>query len=101
MESVVFFTKMKVFFKGYLFPSGFRIFGVEKRQNSSYDFFLENRNFLMKKSGLLGAIIPKKSDVAQVIEAKLVLIIGLHENDIGDIHLRYRSFLSHKKPTKV
>ena len=26
-------------FKGFLFPSGFRIFGFETRPNSSYEFF--------------------------------------------------------------
>ena len=67
-------------FKGYIFPGGFRIMGIDQRTACSGESFLENRNFLCSRYGLLGAVIPKKASVCCVIETDLILISKLYED---------------------
>ena len=55
----VFHKDVEGVFKCYLFQGGFRIMGVRRNATCFGEFFLENRNFLCSRYGLLGAIISK------------------------------------------
>ena len=46
-------------FLGFLLPGGYRIKGIPHITSKKGEYFLENRNFLDSKYGLLGLILPE------------------------------------------
>ena len=83
-------------FKGYLFPSGFRILGIKSDKRIKGEFFLENRNFVKSRYGLLGAVLPKTPAVGQINKCEMILITKLYIDEKGDMCLKFHRYLSHK-----
>ena len=91
----IFHKSKKGNFKGYLFSSGYRILHVKQTSWYCGEYFLENRNFLRSKYGLLGAIIPKKPTVGNVYNCELILISKLYMDEIGNMKIKYQRYLDH------
>ena len=88
-------------FMGYLFPSGFRIIGLKSNHYSKGEFFLENRNFVRSRYGLLGALIPKSPKIGLINKCELILVTKLFVHEKGDMHLTFHRYLCDKGWKKV
>ena len=74
--------------KGYLFPSGYRLYTNGSELSLSDMFLIENRNILKFHYGLLGAIIPC-SPIVGINSCKLVLFQNVDVNHPMGIFVTY------------
>ena len=74
--------------KGYLFPSGYRLYRNGTELSHSDMFLIENRNILKFHYGLLGAIIPC-SPIVGINSCKLVLFQNVDVNHPKGIFVTY------------
>ena len=89
----VFHKSQEVKLIGYLFPSVFRILGIKWDVNLQGEFFIENRNFLRIRHGLLGVAFSKQSVTGQVNLCEIILITKLYVDEKGEMIINYLRYL--------
>ena len=87
------------YLRGFLFHGGYRIKNQKKQRNFHGEFFLENRNIIKNRYGLLAAIVPNKPEVGGFNECELILVARLLANREGEIKLAMHKFLKGKACT--
>ena len=92
----MFHKNVKGKFLGYLFPSGFKILGVNSTEVPSGEFFFENRNFLCSRYRFLGVTLLIKHIVLKVNNYELILITKLYVDEKGKMKLQFHRYLSDK-----
>ena len=79
---------------GFLFPGGYRIKGIPYITSNTGEFFMENRNFLDSRYGLLGVKLPDNSTEGTMYKCELILIVKLFLDENREICVRYQKFLN-------
>ena len=87
-KSWLFHYDEKCVLKGYLFPSGYRLYGKRIELSYSDIFLIENRNILKFRYGLLGAIIPC-SPVVGINNCQLIFFQNIDTRHPEGIFVRY------------
>ena len=84
-------------FTGYLFPSGFRIFGSDIIDKFGGEFFLENRNFVKSNYGLLSSLVPRRAKTEHVYACEMIVVTKLSWDGKGGSKINYHKFKGGKK----